>query len=139
MRETASPFFIIIMAQNAAKLISGAILSLDNAMVSVAGKRYLIPPPTIHRIAGAAYYLSDIKDGKTLMEILSTINNSTTLAKALSWFIAGNTSLYKTLSKGTIDEIVNALEVAYSLISAESFIKLSTLARSVASLTAKQK
>ncbi len=127
------------MTQNAAKLISGAILGFDNAMVSVAGKRYLIPPPTIYRIAGAAYYLSDIKEGETLVEILNTINNSTTLAKALSWFIAGNTSLYKALCKGTIDEIVNAIEVAYSLISIESFIKLSTLARSVAGLTAKQK
>lgn len=124
--------------QNAHKLVSSAILGLDGVVVRVAGKRYVINPPTIHRIAGAAYYLSDIGDGKTLPDILKTINNSSNLVKALSWFIAGNTSLCRKLSKGTFDEIVNALEAAYSLIPAKAFIKLSTLAKSVASLTAKQ-
>ncbi len=137
MRETVSPLYYTKM-NKAAKLVSSSILNLDVKVVFIGGKRYMIPPPTIHRIAGAAYYLSELGSGETLKDLLLTINNSNNLAKALSWFIAGNTSLSRTLSKGTFEEIVNALDVAYSMISAQSFMKLSALAKSVASLTAKQ-
>lgn len=123
----------------AAKLVSGAILNLDGKIVFIGGKRYVIPPPTIHRITGAAYYLSEVGGGETLKDLFRSINEFENLAKALSWFIAGNASLSKKLSRGTVDEIINALDVAYSMISAQSFMKLSALAKSVASLTAKQR
>ena len=48
-------------------------------------------------------------------------------------------SLFEELSQGTLDELVDAISEAYSLISVESFTKLSTLARNVSSLVAKQK
>lgn len=123
----------------ASKLVSGAILGVDSTHVTINGVRYSIAPPTIGRIAGAAYHLSDIKDGKTLKEVIGSINEAANAAKALSFFIIGDTSLYAELSKGTFDEIVTGLEAAYSMISAQNFIRLSALSRSVANLTAKQK
>ncbi len=125
------------MENKAVKRISGAILGFDGDIVFVGGRRYIIQPPTIHRIAGAAYYLSDMGDGKSYKEVIMSINDSEKLAKALSWFIKGDTSLCESLMQGTFEEIVNALETAYSMISAHSFMKLSALARSIASLTAK--
>lgn len=125
------------MDNEAVKRVSGAILGFDGDIVFIGGRRYIIQPPTIYRIAGAAYYLSDMKDGHTFKDVLMSINDSENLAKALSWFIKGDTSLCEPLMQGTFDEIVNALETAYSMISAQSFMKLSALARSVANLTAK--
>lgn len=124
---------------NVSKIISSAIVGLDSVTVRVAGKVYIIEAPTIHRIAGAATYLSDIQDGNTLKDVIGGINNAGNAAKALSWFICGNTSKFRELAKGTFDEIVEGLEKAYSLVSAKNFTKLSALAKSVAVLTAKPK
>lgn len=112
---------------------------MDSANIMVNGKRYVVSPPTIHRIASAAYYLSGINDGKTIKEVLSSVNEASNVTRALSCLIAGDVSLYDELSQATFDEVVNALEVAYSLVSAKNFTRLSALARSVATLTAKQK
>lgn len=127
------------MKQNASKLITGAILGFDGKSIVVAGKRYVIPPPTIARIAQAAYYLSDLGGGETIQDLLKTINDASKLTDALSCFIAGDTSLSRELANGTFDEAVEGLSVAYSMISAKSFMTLSALARSVALLTAKPK
>lgn len=127
------------MKENASRLVSSAILGYDGAMVYVNDKRYFIPPPTIHRLAGAGYHLSSMSDGSTIHDMLLSLGDAGCLAKALSWFIAGGESLAPELSHASVEEIVSALESAYSLISVKSFIRLSTLARSVASLTAKQK
>ena len=43
------------------------------------------------------------------------------------------------LYHGTFDELVDAIDTAYSLISVENFTRLSTLAKNVASLIAKQR
>lgn len=127
------------MKENASRLVSSAILGYDGAMVYVNDKRYFIPPPTIHRLAGAGYHLSYMSDGGTIHDMLLSLGDAGCLAKALSWFIVGSESLAPELSHARVEEIVSALESAYSLISVKSFIRLSTLARSVASLTAKQK
>ena len=61
-------------------------------------------------------------------------------AHALSWFIKRERYLlFDELLKGTFNEIVEGLEIAFSLISAENFYKLSILAKNVQNLTAKQK
>lgn len=122
----------------AAKVVCGAILGMDAKTVIVNNKAYYIAPPTIHKIAGAVYYLSDMEEGQTMREVLMSLKDVQLAAHALSWFIRGNDSLFEELCNGTLDEIVDALEVAYSLVSAENFIKLSALAKNVASLTAKQ-
>ena len=127
------------MKENVSRLVSSAILGYDGAMVYVNDKRYFVPPPTIHRLAGAGYHLSSISDGDTMRDMLLSLGDAGCLAKALSWFIIGSESLAPELSQGTVEEVAAALESAYSLISVKSFIKLSTLARSVAGLTAKQK
>ena len=127
------------MKQNAAKIASSAILGMDFKVVIVNGKSYIVTPPTIRRIAGAAYWLSDVKDGKTIRELLASINNVEPLAHALSWFIQGDDILVEELSQGTLDEVIDGLDAAYSLVSTDSFLKLSGLARNVAFLTAKQR
>lgn len=125
--------------KKASKLVSAAILGLDGESVIVGGKAYYIPPPTIKRIAQAAYYLSDIQEGKTLRDMFMSVENMKCVCDALSCFIAGNESLTEELMEGTIQEVSEALEAAYNLLSVENFYKLSALARNVANLTAKQK
>lgn len=127
------------MEQNAAKIVSSAILGMDFKVVIVNGKSYIVTPPTIKKIAGAAYWLSDIKEGKNIKELLASINNVESLAHALSWFIQGNDSLFEELSNGTLNEVIDGLESAYSLLSTKNFLRLSVLAKNVASLTAKQR
>lgn len=127
------------MEQNAAKIVSSAILGMDFKVVIVNGKSYIVTPPTIKKIAGAAYWMSDVKDGKDIRELLASINNVEPLAHALSWFIQGNDSLFEELLNGTLDEVIDGLESAYSLLSTKNFLRLSVLAKNVASLTAKQR
>ena len=127
------------MEQNAAKIVSSAILGMDFKVVIVNGKSYIVTPPTIKKIAGAAYWLSDVKDGKDIRELLASINNVEPLAHALSWFIQGNDSLFEELSNGTLNEVIDGLESAYSLLSTKNFLRLSVLSKNVASLTAKQR
>ena len=127
------------MEQNAAKIVSSAILGMDFKVVIVNGKSYIVTPPTIKKIAVAAYWLSDVKDGKNIKELLASINNVEPLAHALSWFIQGNDSLFEELSNGTLNEVIDGLESAYSLLSTKNFLRLSVLAKNVASLTAKQR
>lgn len=118
---------------DATKLINGAILGFDGEPVYVNGKVYIVNPPTIAKIAGAAYWLSNMANSESVVESLKNINDA---SKALSWFINGDESLAEELAEGTLEEVTKALETAYSLISAENFIKLSTLAKNVGRLTA---
>lgn len=125
--------------RNAAKVVSSAILGLDGETVIVAGKAYHILPPTIRRIAKAAYHLSDMKEAESLKELIMSIGTPQPICKALSCMIRGDESLADELMDGTMEEMAEALETAYSLASVENFWKLSALARNVASLTARQR
>lgn len=108
-------------------------------MVIVNEKSYVIYPPTIHKIAGAASYLSNLGKIETLEDVFRSMKDTPNASHALSWLIKGNDDLYEELSKGTFDENVEALSVAFSLISAENFAKLSVLAMNVAKLAATQR
>ena len=125
--------------KSAAKLVSAALLGLDGETVMVAGRAYYIMPPTIKRIAQAAYYLSNIEEADNLRGLFMSIGKPEPLCNALSCMIKGDESLREELMEGTMAEIADALEVAYSLASVENFWRLSALARNVASLTAKQR
>lgn len=125
--------------KSAAKIVSAAIIGLDGETVVVAGRAYHILPPTIKKIAQATYYLSDIEEANTLKDMLLMFGNAESICNALSCMIRGDESLKDDLMEGTLDELVEALDVAYSLASVENFWKLSALARNVASLTAKQR
>ena len=127
------------MGKNAAKIVNSAILGLDFKAIIVAGKMYVITPPTIKKLAGAGYWLSDIGKGESIKDVLLSLNDAEKFAKALSWFINGDESLSDELSNGTLDELADGLEAAYSLLSTKDFLRLSALARNVASLTAKQR
>lgn len=131
--------FLFSFMSKASKIVSSAILSKDFETVVVNGKAYVIFPPTIRKIAGASYCLSDIGEAHTLSDIVLAIKDIEVAAKALSWLVKGDESLKDELSDGTLDEVVNALSVGFSLISAENFCKLSVLAKNVALLTAKTK
>ena len=124
---------------NAAKIVNSSIIGSDFKTIVVNNKSYIISPPTIHRIAGAGYYLANFPECNTLHDILVSLKDMDNAAHALSWFIKGNDSLFDELLKGTFNEIVEGSEIAFSLISAENFYKLSILAKNVQSLTAKQK
>lgn len=125
---------------NAAYLVASALLGFDEKAVSVAGKVYVIPAPTIRQIAGAGRYLcQNIADGFTLQDVLRELSTADALPKALSWFIKGDESLAEELSNGTYKELVHGIEVAISLMSIEPFCKLSVLKKSVGKLIAKQK
>lgn len=124
---------------NAAKIVNSSIIGSDFKTIVVNNKSYIISPPTIHRIAGAGYYLANFPECNTLHDILVSLKDMDNAAHALSWFIKGNDSLFDELLKGTFNEIVEGLEISFSLISAENFYKLSILAKNVQNLTAKQK
>lgn len=120
-------------------MVASAIVGLDYRIIVVNDKSYIIHPPTIAKIAGATYWLCEAGDGKTLREILVSLSKSENLTKALSWFIQGNEDLGEELTKGTLDEIVNGIEAAFSMIEAQNFMKLSALQRSASLLVAKPK
>lgn len=121
------------------KMVASAIIGLDVRNIIVNDKTYVISPPSIARIAGATFWLSEMKDGTNMRELFKNFSNSKNLTRALSWFIQGNDELSDELAEGTLDEIVEALVIACSLIDAENFMKLSVLRRSVRRLVAKQK
>lgn len=122
-----------------AKIISEAITGLDFKTVMVGGKAYTIFPPTIHKLAGAISYLSDVKDAESMKEVLLSLGESEAYSKALSWLIVGDGSLYDELSKGTYEENINALNEALSMIDSKVFLKAASLARNVSLLAAKPK
>jgi len=123
----------------ASRVVSESLLGLDGKAVTVGGKAYVIPPPTIKRIVGAAYHLSAlVSEGDvTVMDVIASMKDLGEACSALSWFIVGDTTLAAELSDGTPDEVTTALMAAYSLISVENFTRLSTLARNVAGMTAR--
>ena len=127
------------MEKNASKIINAAVLGKDFETVFVNGNVYVLHPPTIHKIAGAGYYLCDLKEAVTVMDMLRSLKDVEMASRALSWLIQGDENLCEELSAGTFDEVVEALATGLSMVSAENFYKLSVLAKNVATLTAKER
>jgi hypothetical protein len=127
---------------DAAKLVSDSIVGTDVRVVVVNSKRYVIHPPTIYRIAGAISCLSgmSMKDAPTTREILLSMGPDSDLcARALSWFVNGDEGLSDEFRQGTLEEVVNGLDEAVSLIPAKVFSNAVSLAVSVSALAARQK
>ena len=124
---------------DAAKIVNAAVLGKDFETVIVNGKAYVINHQTFCKIAGVGYYLSDLKEATTVLDMLRSLKDVEIVSRALSWLITGDESLSEELRKGTFDEVVEALAVGLSMISAENFYKLSVLAKNVATLTAKER
>lgn len=127
------------MDNNAAKIVSSAILCIDYKVVIINGKVYTLYPPTIHKIAGAGLYLSEINVGNSIQEAFFSLKDIGNLSHALSWLICDSDELYEEISQGTFEEVVEAISEAISMVSAENFLKLSTLVRNVQKLIANQK
>lgn len=122
------------------RLVSSSLLGLDIKTIMIHNKAYVVHPPTIKKLAGAAYYLSEVGEGDTISVVLKTMTGgASSAAKALSYLIQGDEGLYKEFEDATLDEITQGLEVALSMISTEGFIRLSGLMKSVATLIAKPK
>jgi hypothetical protein len=135
---TFTLFYLMNMNQGA-RIVSDAIIGNDFKVVVVNGKSYIIYPPTIHKIAGAASYLSNVGKIENLEDIFRSMKDTSNASHALSWFINGNDELFEELSRGTFEENVEALSIALSLISIENFTRLSALAKNVVDLAAKQR
>lgn len=122
----------------ASKLVSDAIIGADYTIVYVNGKAYPIKPPTIHKLAGAISCISGLELGEqgTLKDMLLSAKDCKAYAKALSWFIKGNQSLNAELSKGTLEEVVKALTIAFDLVGIKPFLTAASLTRSASLLAA---
>jgi len=127
------------MEKDATKLVAAALLGKDTDTVEVGGHSYTIPAPTIKRIAGAGFYLSDFGSEKDIKDVVREFMLFDELAKALSWFITGDESLSDKLSEGTLEELLNGIDKAVTLVGIGNFSRLSTLARNVKMTIAKQK
>lgn len=131
------PIFNIRTMSKASKLVADAILGEDTVTIIVNGKAYYVSTPTIIKLVKASKYLDSFEEGKTLAEVLGMLKNLNDACKALSVFIQGDESISDELSKGTLEEVVNGLQTAYSLISIKDFQTLSILAKSAARMIAK--
>lgn len=120
----------------ASRLVADAILGEDSVTIMVNGKVYEISPPTIIKLVKSAKYLDSVEGGKTMADVLQMFGNMGNACKALSVFIQGDESLSEELFQGVPAEVVNGLQIAYSLISTKDFQTLSILARSAARMIA---
>ena len=138
--STSRPFSFQNMSK-ASKLISGAIIGADYALVYVNNKAYPVKPPTIRRLAGAIHCISDLdlEDKGTLKEMFLSARNCEAYAKALSWLVAGDLSLSDELQEGTFEEVVDALSSALDLVGMNPFLKAASLTRSASLLAASPK
>ncbi len=125
--------------KDAARLVSAEVLGFNIRTVIVGGKAYVIKPPTIAKLMGATYHLTEIKEAETLSQLLRSLGQMDSLCKALSCLITEDESLALEFQEGTLDEVVSALETAFDLIDIKNFTRLSTLVRSARMLTAKQR
>lgn len=133
-KVSAAPFLFLMQST---KLVTEAILGTDIIVVRVNKKNYFIKPPTIKTIAGVGRCLCDLGDAKTIQDILKYFADIECAAKALSWLVKGDESIWEELSHGTLEEVTEALEKGISMISMENFLKLLVSAKNVQMLIAK--
>ncbi len=125
--------------ENAAQMVAAALLGKDSVNVRIAGTTYKITPPTIKQIAGAGYWLSDFGEEETDADFVGELKSVDKVAKAVSWLIRGDEELEEELKEGTLGELLQAVTAAMSMIGIQNFAMLSTLAKNVKMLIAKQR
>lgn len=124
---------------NAAHMVAAALLGKDSVNVKIAGITYKINAPTIKKIAGAGYWLSDFGEEKNDGDFIGELKSMDKVAKAVSWLIQGDEDLEEELKNGTLNELVNVISVSMGMIGIQNFAVLSTLAKNVKMLIAKQR
>lgn len=122
----------------AAKIVSDALLGLDFKNIEIGGIVYTINPPTIKVICRAIHYFSNI--GMTednIVEAIKELPEATEdMLKGVSCFICGNEGLSKVLENGTFEEIKDALEICFSMMDISAFQCVSSM-KNVSMLAAK--
>ncbi|MDD3038615.1 hypothetical protein [Bacteroides sp.] len=124
----------------AAKIVSDALLGLDFKNVMIGDIMYTIKPPTIKVICRAIRNFSTVEmSGDNIVEAINSLPEvSDGLLKGLSCFICGNEKMAKTLENGTFEEIKEALEVCFSMMDVSAFQCVSSM-KNVSMLAAKPK
>lgn len=124
----------------AANIVSDALLGMDFKNVEIGGKIYTIKPLTIKVICRAISHFSKIgMDGDNIMEAIKELPRATEdMLKGISCFICGNEDLAKDLENGTFEEIKNALEVCFSMMDISAFQCVSSM-KNVSMLAARPK
>lgn len=122
-----------------AKIVSNALSGTDGVDMPIGGKVYNIPPPTIKRMANACVFLADLGDAQSISDLLRYVASAEDCARALSVFIAGDTSLEAELADAPFDDVVAALMTALGLIDAKNFLTLLASVKNVQMLIAKPK
>lgn len=123
----------------AEKLVSSEAVGANIQFVEVNGNMYPVKPPTIDRVAGAVACLSGLalNDGATIRDVLNTQENAREYARALSFLIQEDYELTDELAKGTDDEVIEALDTAFGMISPRSFSIAASLTKSASALVAR--
>ena len=124
----------------AAKIVSDALLGLDFKNVEIGGMIYTIKPPTIKVICRAIRHFSNIgMTGDNIMEAIKELPEATEdMLEGISCFICGSEDLAKVLENGTFEEIKEALEACFSMMDISAFQCVSSM-RNVSMLAAKPK
>ena len=124
----------------AAKIVSDALLGIDFKNVEIGGMIYTIKPPTIKVICRAISHFSKIgMDGNNIMEAIKELPEAIgDMLKGISCFICGNEDLVKALENGTFEEVKDALEVCFSMMDISAFQCVSSM-KNVSMLAARPK
>ena len=124
----------------AAKIVSDALLGLDFKNVEIGGMIYTIKPPTIKVICRAIRHFSNIgMTGDNIMEAIKELPEATEdMLEGISCFICGSEDLVKALENGTFEEIKEALEACFSMMDISAFQCVSSM-KNVSMLAAKPK
>lgn len=125
---------------NAAKIVSDALLGLDFKNVEIGGMVYTIKSPTIKVICSAIRYFSKVEmNGDNIIDAINSIPEITEdMLNGLSCFICGNESLSKDLLNGTFEEIKDAVQVCFSMMDISAF-QCASLMKNVSMLAARPK
>ena len=124
----------------AAKIVSDALLGFDFKNVTIGDVVYTIKPPTIKVICRAIRHLStvDLK-GDNMVEAIKELPSITEdMLKGLSCFICGNEKMAKVLENGTFEEVKEALDVCFSMMDVSAFQCVSSM-KNVSMLAARPK
>lgn len=124
----------------AAKIVSDALLGMDFKNVEIGGIVYTIKPPTIKLICRAIRHFSNIgMTGDNILEAINELPEATEdMLKGISCFICGSVDLVNALENGTFEEIKEALEVCFSMMDISAFQCVSSM-KNVSMLAARPK
>lgn len=106
--------------------------------VIIGGNTYNLTSPTIKSTELAVKCLGDIADKDDIYEILAE-KDKETLCRTLSYFIAGDLSLVRKLTKGDRTEITEAIKIIINDIILPVILFARSQAKSISLMAAKPK